>query len=86
MIYIHIFVNIVLLLLFDYMCLSFSLISGQDLLTGLYVSFGKYLSAYAPFGNVKPCREQQKASRCFHADTCTASFHSNKSNITFIKS
>lgn len=25
MIYIHIFVNIVLLLLFDYMCLSFSL-------------------------------------------------------------
>lgn len=27
MIYIHIFVNIVLLLLFDYMCLSFSLFS-----------------------------------------------------------
>ncbi len=30
MIYIHIFVNIVLLLLFDYMCLSFSLISESD--------------------------------------------------------
>lgn len=28
MIYIHIFVNIVLLLLFDYMCLSFSLFSA----------------------------------------------------------
>lgn len=29
MIYIHIFVNIVLLLLFDYMCLSFSLIHND---------------------------------------------------------
>lgn len=29
MIYIHIFVNIVLLLLFDYMCLSFSHVSAK---------------------------------------------------------
>ena len=41
---------------------------------------------HAPFKTEKPCRVQQKPSRCFHVDTCTASFHSNKSNITFIKS
>lgn len=33
MIYIHIFVNIVLLLLFDYMCLSFSLVSHPNFAT-----------------------------------------------------
>lgn len=84
MIYIPIFVNIVLLLLFDYRYLSFSLISDWNTFSNGCCLSAKQFYACALHKRMKPCREQRKTNSQFRTYFCTASFHSYNRSITFI--
>lgn len=60
MIYIPIFVNIVLLLLFDYRCLSFSLFSARLRPQGLFFGFERRRGPSAMAGEGKYARQVER--------------------------